>query len=131
MPGFSPLKAAYKKSKFGTSIPIMTRGKLPEEDILEATNGLHGSNNFGEVGELMSHFQSNGGKPQMVKAVSDARNIPGNTGQRQNELNFGTGTPNVGFLLNTFDLEYPADLVGPFQGYKKGGRLTINNTQIV
>ena len=67
----------------------------------------------------------------MVKAVSDARNIPGNTGQRQNELNFGTGTPNVGFLLNTFDLEYPADLVGPFQGYKKGGRLTINNTQIV
>ena len=131
MPGFSPLTMAYRKSKFGTSIPVMTRGKLPEEDILEAVNGLHGSNNFGEVGELMSHFQSNGGKPQMVKSVSDARNIRGNTGQRQNELNFGTGTPDVGFLLNTWDLEYPSSIVGPFQGYKKGGRLTINNNQIL
>jgi hypothetical protein len=108
----------------------MDRGKLPDVDILESTNGLHGSNNFGEVGELMSHFQSNGGKPQKVLDVSDARNIKGNTGQRQDELNFGTGTPDVGFILNTFDFENPVSVVGPFQGYKKGGRLTINNTKM-
>ena len=59
-----------------------------------------------------------------------ARNIKGNTGQRQDELNFGTGTPDVGFILNTFDFKNPVSVVGPFQGYKKGGRLTINNTKM-
>lgn len=52
-----------------------------------------------------------------------ARNIRGNTGQRQNEFNFGTGTPNVGFIVNTYDFERPASIAGPFLGYKNGGKV--------
>ena len=63
------------------------------------------------------------GRAREVLDVSDVRNIKGNTGQRQNEYNFGVGTPNVTSLLNTFDLELPSNIVGPFQGFKKGGRL--------
>ena len=120
--GFYPLKRAYQKTQYGTSIPVFTKSKLIEGDPLISENGLHSSNNFGDVGELMSHFQRNGGKPQKVIDVSDARNIKGNTGQRQNEYNFGAGTPDIGFLLNTLDLSEPARVVGPFQGYKKGGK---------
>ena len=54
------------------------------------------------------------GRAREVLDVSDSRNIRGNTGQRQNEYNYGTGTPNIGFLLNTFDLELPTEVVGPF-----------------
>lgn len=120
--GFYPLKRAYQKTQYGTSIPVFTKSKLIEGDPLISENGLHSSNNFGDVGELMSYFQRNGGKPQKVIDVSDARNIKGNTGQRQNEYNFGAGTPDIGFLLNTLDLSEPARVVGPFQGYKKGGK---------
>jgi hypothetical protein len=81
---------------------------------------LHGSNNFGEVGELLSYFDRLGGRTRKVIDVSDARNIKGNTGQRQNEYNFGPGVPDMMFLSNTFDFVKGA---GPFMGYKKGGKL--------
>ena len=124
--GFYPLKRAYQRSQYGTSIPVFTKTKSLEGETLISENGLHSSNNYGDVGELMSHFQKNGGRPQKVMEVSDARNIKGNTGQRQNEYNYGTGTPDIGFILNTLDLEHPARIVGPFQGFKKGGRINKN-----
>ena len=60
-----------------------------------------------------------------------ARNIKGNTGQRQDELNFGTGTPDVGFIVNTYDFERPASVAGPFWGYKNGGKVKIKRKIIV
>jgi len=79
--GFSPLTQAYKRTKFGTSLPIATKASPIEiTEPLISENGLHGSNNFGDVGELLSHFDKLGGRAQKVIDVSDARNIKGNTG---------------------------------------------------
>lgn len=119
--GFSPLTQAYKKTKFGTSIPVATKAQPIEfEEPLVSENGLHGSNNFGEVGELLGYFDKLGGRTRKVIDVSDSRNIKGNTGQRQNEYNFGPGVPDIMSLLHTFDFYKGA---GPFIGYKKGGKL--------
>lgn len=41
------------------------------------------------------------GRAREVLDVSDSRNIKGNTGQRQNEYNYGEGTPDVKSLFNT------------------------------
>ena len=61
-------------------------------------------------------------KAQEVREVSDVRNIKGNTGQRQNEYNYGAGTPGIASYLNTMDMK-DARLYGPFQGFKRGGKL--------
>lgn len=51
------------------------------------------------------------GKARTVMEVSDVRDIPNNTGKKQNEYNFGKGTPDIKSYYNTLDDEPGA---GPF-----------------
>ena len=117
-PGFDKVKSAYGT---GASIPVMRKISKLEAETLTPNGLSSNSNNYGEVGELMNHFQGNGGKAQKVMDVSDAKNIKGNTGQRQNEYNFGTNTPDVKFLLNTFNFDGGK---GAFT-LKKGGKVKL------
>ena len=97
MPGFANVKSAY-----GTAARIPLARKLPEYELepLDAEGLSHNSNNYGGKGELKSQFDGLG-KARLVREVSDVRDIPGNTGQRQNEYNYGEGTPDVKSLFNT------------------------------
>ena len=64
------------------------------------------SNAFDGEGELFEYFRGRGSnKARQVIDVSDARDIKGNTGQRQNEYNFGPGTEDVKSIWNTLDFE--------------------------
>lgn len=73
--------------------------KYEQKESWEARPGAsHGSNSYDNRGELMTWFESHPGKSQEVIDVAD---IPGNTGKAQDEYIFGT--PDVKFLLNTFN----------------------------
>lgn len=99
--------------------------KSPEFELipLEAHGLSHNSNNYGEAGELMGYFDRLPGKAQRVMDVSDVKNIKGNKGLPQNEYNYSTGTPDVKFLFNTFNLRGEK---GAFTN-AQGGYLTIKN----
>lgn len=116
--GFNSVKDAYGT---GASLPVMRKSPSFELAPLKANGLSHNSNNYGEVGELMDYFNRLPGKAQEVKGVSDVANIKGNTGQRQNEYNYGVGTPDVKFLFNTFNLKGEK---GAFTN-AEGGYLTI------
>ena len=100
--GFQNVKNAYGRP---TKIPVMRKiEKYEQEEPWEARLGAsHGSNSYDNKGELMTWFETHPGKSQEVIDVSDVADIPGNTGKAQDEYIFGTNTPDVKFLLNTFN----------------------------
>ena len=100
--GFQNVKNAYGRP---TKIPVMRKTKKYEQkEPWEARPGAsHGSNSYDNKGELKTWFANHPGKAQRVVDVSDVADIPGNTGKAQDEYIFGTHTPDVKFLLNTFN----------------------------
>ena len=100
--GFQNVKNAYGRP---TKIPVMRKiEKYEQEEPWEARLGAsHGSNSYDNKGELMTWFETHPGKSQEVIDVSDVADIPGNTGKAQDEYIFGINTPDVKFLLNTFN----------------------------
>ena len=125
-PGFDNVKNAYGTA---TKVPLMRKVKEFEHSEgpwIAKPGASHGSNSFDDYGELYKYFTTDGvGKARMVQEVSDVRDIPGNTGMSQNEYNFGQGTPDVKFLLNTF---YFNGKKGAFN-LKKGGKLNEDNNK--
>ena len=100
--GFQNVKNAYGRP---TKIPVMRKiKKYEQEEPWEARLGAsHGSNSYDNKGELMTWFETHPRKSQEVIDVSDVADIPGNTGKAQDEYIFGINTPDVKFLLNTFN----------------------------
>lgn len=100
--GFQDVKNAYGRP---TKIPVMRKiEKYEQEEPWKARLGAsHGSNSYDNKGELMTWFETHPKKSQEVIDVSDVANIPGNTGKAQDEYIFGINTPDVKFLLNTFN----------------------------